>query len=272
MTKVRSALRKSPYRNLLPLIVKLNVEKSGCLIIAAINGVIRSFTKELTTAVNAAPIMTPTARSTTLPRSIKFLNPLIIFLYYLIAQLLAHFLDIFLNFFDVLLYFVDVLGLLIDGHLYEYRQIYRFERNNSSEYEQHPVHIHKAGPRRAEAHRKQKRVNADGLGRAYPARSRAGGFFNIYFHGVPTGNRTLIESSTSSSVNRYTIGTIRFRMFILTECPGEDLHLHVLRHTHLKRAWLLSYSTRAGYNCSPTILSIFSIFKRLRVKCGSFFE
>lgn len=26
---------------------------------------------------------------------------------------------------------------------------------------------------------------------------------------VPTGNRTLIESSTSSSVNRYTIGTIR---------------------------------------------------------------
>src|SRR3990167_6362504 len=129
MTKVRSALRKSPYRNLLPLIVKLNVEKSGCFIIAAINGVIMSFTKELTTAVKAAPIMTPTARSTTLPRRIKFLNPLIIFLYYLIAQLLAHFLDILLDFFDILLYFVDILGLLVDGHLYEYRQIYRFERN-----------------------------------------------------------------------------------------------------------------------------------------------
>ena len=30
----------------------------------------------------------------------------------------------------------------------------------------------------------------------------------VYKIGVPTGNRTLIESSTSSSVNRYTIGTI----------------------------------------------------------------
>src|SRR3989338_3361008 len=161
MTKVRSALRKSPYRNLLAFTVKLNVEKSGCFMIAAINGVIMSFTKELTTAVKAAPIMTPTARSTTLPRSIKSLNPLIIFLYYLIAHFLAHFLDILLDFLDILLYFVDVLGLLVDGHLYEYRQIYRFERNNSSEYEQHAVHIHKAGPRRAEAHRKQKCMHAD---------------------------------------------------------------------------------------------------------------
>src|SRR3989344_9181055 len=214
MTKVRSALRKSPYRNLLPLIVRLNVEKSGCFMIAAINGVIRSFTKELTTAVKAAPIMTPTARSTTFPRSIKFLNPLIIFLYYLIAQLLAHFLDILLYFFDVLLYFVDVLGLLVDSHLYEYRQIYRLERNNRSEYEQHAVHVDKPSPRRAETYRKQKCMHAYGLRRAYPARGGAGSFFNIYFHGVPTENRTLVTGTTSSSVNRYTIGTILCTVFI----------------------------------------------------------
>src|SRR5271157_2861235 len=43
---------------------------------AAITGVSRSFTKALTTAPNAAPITTPTARSTTLPRRTNSRNPL----------------------------------------------------------------------------------------------------------------------------------------------------------------------------------------------------
>src|SRR3990167_7344145 len=264
MTKVRSALRKSPYRNLLPLIVKLNVEKSGCFMIAAINGVIRSFTKELTTAVKAAPIMTPTARSTTLPRRIKFLNPLIIFLYYLIAQLLAHFLDIFLYFFDVLLYFFDVLGLLIDSHLYEYRQIYRLERNNRSEYEQHAVHVDKPGPRRAETYRKQKCMHADGLGRAYPARSRAGGFFNIYFHGclqrIGLWSPVPQTGALPLSYRHHT-----FPHVYSNRVPGRGLAPPRLA-THAPQACLATKLQHPGvYKRSPTILSIFSIFKRLRV-------
>src|ERR1051326_701069 len=42
---------------------------------AAIRGVTRSFTKALTTAPNAAPMTTATARSTTLPRSRNARNP-----------------------------------------------------------------------------------------------------------------------------------------------------------------------------------------------------
>src|SRR5437762_9800518 len=42
---------------------------------AAISGVTRSFTKAVITAANAIPITTPTARSTTLPRSRNVLKP-----------------------------------------------------------------------------------------------------------------------------------------------------------------------------------------------------
>src|SRR4051794_9541875 len=43
---------------------------------AAISGVMRSATSLVTTAPNAAPMTTATARSTTLPRMTKSLNPL----------------------------------------------------------------------------------------------------------------------------------------------------------------------------------------------------
>ena len=59
--------------------VNMMPEKSGCLAIAAIKGVKRSLTKELTRVVKAAPITTPTARSTTFPRKMNCLNPLSIF-------------------------------------------------------------------------------------------------------------------------------------------------------------------------------------------------
>src|ERR1700730_10846410 len=44
---------------------------------AAMSGVIRSFTSSLTTAPKAAPMTMPTARSTTFPRNKKALKPLI---------------------------------------------------------------------------------------------------------------------------------------------------------------------------------------------------
>jgi hypothetical protein len=49
--------------------------KSGLPMIAAINGVITSFTNAVTTAPNAAPITTATARSRTLQRNINRLKP-----------------------------------------------------------------------------------------------------------------------------------------------------------------------------------------------------
>jgi hypothetical protein len=48
-----SALIKSPIGNLLPLTVNSIAEKSGFPTMAAINGVIRSFTSAVTTAPNA---------------------------------------------------------------------------------------------------------------------------------------------------------------------------------------------------------------------------
>src|SRR5580658_6995061 len=50
-------------------------EKSGLPTMAAIKGVSRSLVNAVTTPPNAAPITTPTAMSTTLPRRINFLNP-----------------------------------------------------------------------------------------------------------------------------------------------------------------------------------------------------
>ncbi len=70
-----TALMKSPIRNLLPLIVNSIAEKSGFPTMAAMNGVIRSLTNAVTTAPNATPITTATARSRTLPRKINCLKP-----------------------------------------------------------------------------------------------------------------------------------------------------------------------------------------------------
>src|SRR5512135_1052346 len=72
------ALMNSPYRNLLPLIVNVKAEKSGCLTSAAMNGVSKPLTKPVTTVPNAAPITMPTAMSTTFPLSKNCLNPFIV--------------------------------------------------------------------------------------------------------------------------------------------------------------------------------------------------
>jgi len=67
--------RKSPIKNLLLFIVKLNEEKFGLPPKDPISGVIKSLTSAVTIELNATPITTPTAKSTTLPRSINCLNP-----------------------------------------------------------------------------------------------------------------------------------------------------------------------------------------------------
>src|SRR6266404_9073360 len=70
------ALMKSPTGNGVPLIVKLIAEKSGLPTRAAIRGVSRSLVNAVTTDPKAAPMTTPTARSTTLPRRMNCLKPL----------------------------------------------------------------------------------------------------------------------------------------------------------------------------------------------------
>ena len=69
-----SELVKCPYINSLSFIVKNRPEKSGTFAIAAIKGVSKSATSADTTALNAAPITTPTARSTTFPLNKNCLN------------------------------------------------------------------------------------------------------------------------------------------------------------------------------------------------------
>src|SRR5215471_3558544 len=69
-------LMKSPMGNLLPLTVNAIAEKSGLPPSAARRGVIRSFTRAVTTAPKAPPMTTATARSITLPRSMNCLKPL----------------------------------------------------------------------------------------------------------------------------------------------------------------------------------------------------
>jgi hypothetical protein len=71
-TKVIRLFRKSPYINWLPRKVNDQREKSGVLARAAISGVKRSLTNEFTTLEKAAPITTPVARSTALPRIKNF--------------------------------------------------------------------------------------------------------------------------------------------------------------------------------------------------------
>src|SRR5262249_28227993 len=67
-------LRKSPYANVLWLIVNFRLPKSWAPKIAAMIGVRMSLTRALITAVNAVPITTATARSITLPRNRNFLK------------------------------------------------------------------------------------------------------------------------------------------------------------------------------------------------------
>src|SRR5947209_1944810 len=60
---------KSPYRKWLELTVNDRLEKLGLPKMSAMIGVSRSRTRAVTTAPNAAPTTTATARSTTFPRS-----------------------------------------------------------------------------------------------------------------------------------------------------------------------------------------------------------
>src|ERR1700674_3520869 len=71
-----TALMKSPIRNVLWLTVNAMAEKSGLPKIAAMSGVIRSLTTAVTTAPNAPPMITATARSRTFPRNTNCLKPL----------------------------------------------------------------------------------------------------------------------------------------------------------------------------------------------------
>jgi hypothetical protein len=64
-----------PIPNWLPLISTVQVEKSGRPPKMPKMGVMMSFTREFTIDVKAAPMITPTARSRTLPRRTNFLNP-----------------------------------------------------------------------------------------------------------------------------------------------------------------------------------------------------
>src|SRR5580704_10453285 len=67
---------KSPTGKGVPRTLKAMEEKSGLPTIATINGVSRSLVRAVTTPPKAAPITTPTAKSTTFPRRMNCLNPL----------------------------------------------------------------------------------------------------------------------------------------------------------------------------------------------------
>src|SRR4051794_4897098 len=68
-------LMKSPYRNVLLLMVNDRELKSGLPPIAARIGVMKSLVNAVTRAPNAAPMSTATARSTTLPRRMNARKP-----------------------------------------------------------------------------------------------------------------------------------------------------------------------------------------------------
>jgi len=78
-----SEFMKSPTINLLSLIVKKMLEKSGDLTTAPIKGVIKSLTIASTILLKAAPTATPTAKVIMLSLNINSLNPFIIFFYYI---------------------------------------------------------------------------------------------------------------------------------------------------------------------------------------------
>jgi hypothetical protein len=91
-----SALIKSPIGNLLPLTVNSIAEKSGFPTMAAINGVIRSFTNAVTTAPNATPIhrdgeIENVAAEDKLSEALQHINlPLADFRYHVASGLLTH--------------------------------------------------------------------------------------------------------------------------------------------------------------------------------------
>src|SRR5437660_3920408 len=58
-----------------PFTVQTKAEKSGLPTMAAISGVTTVVTNEVTTAANAAPMTTATARSITLPSKMNCLKP-----------------------------------------------------------------------------------------------------------------------------------------------------------------------------------------------------
>src|SRR5208282_838154 len=74
--KETQALIKSPTGKGVPLKLNARLEKSECLPTRApIRGVSKSLVNAATTPPKAAPITTPTAISTTLPRRMNFLKP-----------------------------------------------------------------------------------------------------------------------------------------------------------------------------------------------------
>src|ERR1039458_7779493 len=73
--KLTTAVMKSPMGNTVLPIMKLIPVKSGLPAISAMRGLMMSFTSAVTTVPKAAPMTTPTAKSTTLPRRTNCLNP-----------------------------------------------------------------------------------------------------------------------------------------------------------------------------------------------------
>src|SRR3984893_7780530 len=73
--KLTTAVMKSPIGNTVPLIAKEIPVKSGLPTRSAMMGLIMSLTRAVMIVPNAAPMSTPTARSTTLPRKINCLKP-----------------------------------------------------------------------------------------------------------------------------------------------------------------------------------------------------
>src|SRR6266700_225699 len=74
--KAKRAFRNAPYEMTAPCSVTWNAEKSGLPATAEISGVIMLVTNDVTTAPNAAPTTTATARSITLPRIMNSRKPL----------------------------------------------------------------------------------------------------------------------------------------------------------------------------------------------------
>src|SRR5882762_8460771 len=66
---------KSPIGNTVPRIAKEILVKSGLPTRSAMMGLMMSLTSAVMIVPNAAPMTTPTARSTTLPRKINCLKP-----------------------------------------------------------------------------------------------------------------------------------------------------------------------------------------------------
>lgn len=79
-TNETNVFKKWPMAKLEPLTVNAKLPKSGTFAIAAMSGVKISETNAATTVPNAAPITTPTAKSTTLPRNKKLLNSFNVFI------------------------------------------------------------------------------------------------------------------------------------------------------------------------------------------------